>query len=201
MQRILFALLMCAFCSSALAQPRVADLQDELNAGRVKLQSITGTGGSSGTVVTARLLNSTTSELRVEVQLLQPILLVNTGTNQDMVANQVYLDGGRFQSDGKRSFIVLPPKANSKIVFLAYCADFEKENPTQTDSFTTGSVPPLLATVLERVRAYHRANPKANIVVATQAALWLVQGVSLDEIRTKFSISAAEAQLARQFIR
>jgi hypothetical protein len=55
--------------------------------------------------------------------------------------------------------------------------------------------------VLERVRAYHRVNPKENIVAATQAALWLVQGVSLDEIRTKFSISAAEAQLARQFIR
>ena len=201
MRRLFLSLLMCTLWTTTYAQPRTADLQSELAAGRVKLLSIAGTGGSSGAVVTARLQNFTASEIRVEVQLSQPLLLVNSGSSQDMIASQIYLDGGRYQSDGKKSFIVLPPKASNKVVFVAFCADFEKENPTATDTFSLGSPSPILAAVLNRVQTYLRANTNANILVATQAAIWLSQGVSMDEIRTKFSVSSAEEQLARQFAR
>lgn len=201
MCRILLTSLLCMFTAIALAQPSVVDLKRELDAGRVRLTSIAGTGGSSGTVITARLQSATSSELRIEVHLTQPIYLVNSGSSQDMIASQVFFDGGRYQSDGKRSFLLIPPRATSSVVFMAYCADFEKDNPTTTDRFYIGSAPPNLTSVLDKVRTYHRANPDAEVVVATQAAIWLAQGVSLEKIRTKFPVSATDAQLARYFAR
>jgi hypothetical protein len=201
MLRVFLGLLICVICSTTSAQPRVSDLQSELAAGRVKLLSIAGTGGSSGTVVTARLLNVTASEIRLETYLSRPVLFSNSGSSQDMIAGQVYLDGGKYLSDGRRSFIVLPPKVSSKVVFVAYCIDFEKDNPTDADTFSIGIPPPQLAAVLDSARAHLRANPNANIVVATQAAIWLKQGVSLNEIRKKFGVSADEAQLAQQLTR
>lgn len=201
MRRILLTLLLCTFTAITLAQPRVVDLKSELDAGRVRLTSIAGNGGSSGTVITARLQNVTSSELRIEVHLTQSLYLVNSGSSQDMIASQVFFDGGRYQSDGKKSFLVVPPRATSSVVFMAYCADFEKDNPTDHDRFYTGIAPPNLTSVLDKVRAYLRANPDADVVVATQAAIWLAQGVSLEKIRTKFPVSATEAQLARHFAR
>lgn len=201
MRRILLTSLLWMFTAIALAQPGVVDLKRELDAGRVRLTSIAGTGGSSGTVITARLQSATSSELRIEVHLTQPIYLVNSGSSQDMIASQVFFDGGRYQSDGKKSFLVIPPRSTFSVVFMAYCADFEKDNPTITDRFYMGSAPPNLTSVLDKVRTYHRANPDGEVVVATQAAIWLAQGVSLEKIRTKFPVSATDAQLARYFAR
>ena len=201
MLRFLLSFLVCIACSTALAQPRLSNLQSELAAGRLKLLSIAGTGGSSGTVITAQLFNATTVPIRLETYLNEPIHFTNSGSNQNMIASQVLLDGGSYLSDGRRSFIVIPPKANAKVVFLAYCLDFEKYNPTSADTFSIGSSSPQLVGVLYNVRNYLRTNPKADVVVATQAAIWLKQGVSLSNIREKFSVSEEEAQLAQRFIK
>lgn len=198
-KKFLLSLLLCAAFPGG-AQTRVlTSLQEEMASGRVQLSSIAGTGGSSGTVITARLANTTGSELRIQVDLKEPLFLINSGASQNMVATNVYLDGGRYVSDGKRNFIVIAAKASQRIVFMAYCADFEKENPSASDRFSVAKVPDSLRAVMARVSAYGQRNPSADITKAAQAAVWLAQGVPLSEIRTKFPVSGNEAQLANQF--
>ena len=45
-----------------------------------------------------------------------------------------------------------------------------------------------------------RANPDADVTVAAQLAIWLVQGVDTAAIRSKFEFTPADERLARTFI-
>ena len=54
---------------------------------------------------------------------------------------------------------------------------------------------------MANIRAYVIANPGADVTVAAQAAIWLVQRKSISEIRTRFPVTPAEERLARNFIR
>lgn len=138
---------------------------------------------------------------RIAVNLPRPLFLVNQGLSQNMVATGVYLSSGQYSTDGRRPFITLRPKSRTAVIFVAYCVDFDKDNPSVRDRFTVGSIPPVIEPVLTNIRAYVIANPKADITVAAQAAVWLVQGKSISEIRTRFPVTPAEERLAKSFIR
>jgi hypothetical protein len=184
----------------AQAQPReLKSLPEEIAKKSVFLSSIAGAGASSGTVVTATLANTTDSELRIQVDLAEPLFLANSGSSQNMVATQVFLEGGRYVSDGKRNFIVLAARSSQRIVFMAYCVDFEKDNPSTSDRFSVAKAPERLRPVMARISAHSQRNPNVDITNAAQAAVWLAQGVPLSEIRTKFSVARADAELALQF--
>ena len=118
-----------------------------------------------------------------------------------MVATGVYLCGGKYSSKGRRSFITLRPKSRTAVTLLAFCADFDKDNPSESDRFTIGSVYPVLEPVMANIKTHFLANPNADFTVAAQTAIWLVQGKSISEIRTRFPVTAAELRLARSFIR
>ena len=183
----------------AQAQPReLKSLQEEISKKRVHLSSIAGTGGSTGTVVTAILANTTDSELRIQVDFVEPLFFINSGSSQNMIATQVFLEGGRYVSDGKRNFIVLAARSSQRIVFTAYCVDFEKDNPSTSDRFSVAKAPERLRPVMARISAQSQRNPNMDITTAAQAAVWLSQGVPLSEIRTKFPVSRADAELAFQ---
>jgi hypothetical protein len=195
-----FSALLLWLSTDASAQPTVTDLVDEMAARRVQLSSIAGNGSSSGTAITGYLSNETGSAIRLDVNLSRPLFLVNSGSSQNMVATQVYLSDGRYSSDGRRSFVTLAPRGRTAVVLIAYCADFDKDNPGDADRFSLGSMPPRLVPVLEKIRAYAVANPKADVVVAAQAAVWLAQGVTIGKIRERFPVSVADEQLARRFL-
>jgi len=118
-----------------------------------------------------------------------------------MVAIGIYLSGGQYKSNGRRSFITLRPKSRSAVTLLAYCVDFDKDNPSESDRFTLGSVPSVLEPVMANIQNHSIANPKADFTVAAQAAVWLAQGNSISEIRARFPVTPAEERLARSFIR
>jgi len=202
MFRMILSLLLWSFGASAFAQEAVTDLLDEINARRIQLSSMAGNGSSSGTAVTGYLTNETAAAIRLNINLSRPLFLVNSGPSQNMIATQVLLGGGRYSSDGRRSFITLPPRGRAAVVFVAYCADFDKDNPDVSDRFSVGSsVPPRLIPVMDKIRAYVVANPKAEVIAAAQAAIWLAQGVSIGRIRERFPVSPADEQLARSFLR
>ncbi|MBI2752961.1 MAG: hypothetical protein HYX46_05550, partial [Betaproteobacteria bacterium] len=75
------------------------------------------------------------------------------------------------------------------------------DNPSERDRFAVGSIPPVLESVLTNIKTYVIANRKTDVTVAAQAAVWLVQGKSISEIRTRFPVTPAEERLARSFIR
>lgn len=202
MAKTILQFLLLILSAGAFAQAPVSDLVDEIGARRIQLSSLAGNGNSSGTAITGILTNETAAAIRLDINLSQPLFLKNAaGSNQNMVATQVLLSGGRYSSDGRRSFIVLPPRARTAIVLVAYCADFEKDNPDTGDRFTLAALPPRLIQVMENIRLHVVANPKAEVVAAAQAAVWLAQGIPIAKIRERFPVSPADEQLARRFLR
>lgn len=201
MTRVLVVLLFWSMGADASAQTTINDLFVEIEGGRVQLESVTGNGGSSGTVINGYLVNEAAAAKRIDVNLSRPLFLINRGSSQNMVVTGVYLSGGQYSTDGRRSFIALRPKSRTAVTFVAYCADFDKDNPSERDRFAVGSIPPVLEPVMANIRAYVIANPGADVTVAAQAAVWLVQRKSISEIRTRFPVTPAEERLARSLIR
>ena len=147
------------------------------------------------------LINDTAAERHVGIYLSRPIYLRNSGAGQGMVATEVYLGDGGYQSDSRSSFIALSPGVQTRVVFIAYCVDFEKDNPSGSDRMTVGSVPAILNRVMSSIGSYVRANPDAEVGVATQLAIWLVQGVDTAAIRSRFEFTPVGERLARTFVR
>lgn len=201
MNRILVLLLLWSLSWVASAQTPPRDLLAEVESNRLQLESLAGNGGSSGAAIAGYLVNTTRQAIRVDVYLSRKLFLVNKGSGQNMVATTVYLEGGEYNSDGRRSFIVLRPNSRTAVTFIAYCADFNKDNPSATDRFTVSSLPPGLESIVAAIAAYSKKNPNIDSTVAAQAALWLSQGTSISEIRKRFPVSLAEERLAKSFLR
>ena len=185
----------------ASAQVIVRDLVDGMAAGTVTLESPSGTGASSGSSLEAVLTNRTARDVHLDVYLAEPLFFANRGAGQNMVALAVYHGDGGYRSDGTRSFITLPGGKSSKVVFIAYCADFEKENPTPQDTFDLEQAPVDLIEVTERITAYSKANPDRDITAAAQVAIWLQRGHSAEEIAEKFRFTASDEQLAKELLK
>ena len=185
-------------CGSGVsAQVAVSDLYGEIVAGRVRLLTATGNGASSGAAVEGYLMNETATERHVGAHLTRPIYLANSGAGQDMVATAVYLGDGGYLSDGRHSFITLRPGVRTAVLFIAYCVDFDKDNPSSSDQMVVGSVPSSLVEVMRNIGAHVSANPRADITVAAQVAIWLAQGVDAAVILPKFGFTPADERLAR----
>ncbi len=117
------------------------------------------------------------------------------------IASQVYHGGGAYRSNGKQSFITLKPRKRSRVVFVAYCVDFEKDNPSAEEAFNLGAPPPILEVVMKNIINYAKSNPNIDITVAAQVAVWLAQGKSPKQIAERFRYTARDEQLARSFLR
>ncbi len=190
-----------AAMESLSAQTVVYDLHDEIDAGRVRLISATGNGSSTGVSVEGYLINDTAAERHVDIYLSRPIYLRNSGAGQNMVATMVSLGDRSYLSDGRNSFVALSPGVQTRVLFIAYCVDFEKDNPSRSDRMTVGSVPATLNGVMSSIGSYVRANPDAEVGVAAQLAIWLVQGVDTAAIRSRFEFTPVGERLARTFVR
>ena len=117
-----------------------------------------------------------------------------------MFRPQLISDGGYF-SDGQRSFIQVKPQSRLKVIFIAYCADFEKDNPDQWENFTVSQLPESLKTVMQNITHYAKQNPNIDFTSAAQVAVWLTQGETSDEIKKKFNFTSQDEKLARSFLK
>ena len=116
-----------------------------------------------------------------------------------MIASEVYYDDGDYLSDGRRPFIELEPGIQTEVRFVAYSVDLDKVSPTAQENFSIGDMPGSLTSVMSSINALAYANPSMEITAMAQAAIWLAQGETLDEIKTKIEITEAEEGLARYF--
>lgn len=173
-----------------------------LASGTIEFTRVNGNGSSSGASIDAIVQNNSLRTVRPSVNLIPPLYFQNEGgTGQNMIATQVYLEGGGYYSDEEDSYIELPPNSSTRLMIIAYCADFEKDNPMATDSFTVSALPQELVEIAWRVASYESDNPNTDVTVAAQVAIWLAQGESADDIQEMFSFSASDERLARQFLR
>src|SRR5690606_36449735 len=121
---------------AALHAQVLRDLPSEIRGGRCELTSPTGTGSSSAASVEAALVNRTREALRPAGHIVEPLFQRNgRSAAQNMIATALYLRNGGYQRDATGSFITLRPGERQPVLFIAYCADFEKENPSGSDSF------------------------------------------------------------------
>jgi len=207
---ILFAALAIAVVSAlvlndsdnaSLASNRAADLLGEIRSGNIALTSTHGVDASTGASVLGYLVNNTSKDIRVAVNLDRPLFMRNSNRrSQNMLATQVFNRDGTYLRDGKRSFITLKANKRIPVTFIAYCVDFEKDNPTNIDSFSISDVPAELVGISGKIQRYERENPDADSGAALQLALWLAQGESIREIREKFVFTPQDEQTARRLI-
>ena len=188
--------------SRVFTQEVVEDLAAALDRGHVApYEAASGTGASSGLAVDAYLINQRNTDVSLDISLRQPLFLRNRGRGQSMFVIKVYLRGGRYESDGFRSFISLQPKLLTPVQFVAYCADFDKDNPSNTEELVRDAPPVSLLPLLQSISNYESSHPNQDITIAAQAAIWLAQGVSIEEVRTKFEVDRDQELLAREFLK
>jgi len=183
------------------ASKRAADLLDEIRLGNITLTSSHGVGASTGASVRGHLVNNTSKDVRVAVDLDKPLFMRNSNRrSQNMLATRVFNRDGTYLREGSQSFITLGANGRIPVTFIAYCVDFGKDNPADFDSFTVSDVPAELVGISGKIQRYERDNPDADSGAALQLALWLAQGESIQEIREKFGFTSQDEQTARKLI-
>lgn len=169
----------------------LTSLNDSVEQGIVAIKSVTGTGGSSGTVLNAVLVNATATAQRILVHLDAPLFFRNRGVAQNMAATQVLgRDGSYWQPAGGMPYVEIAAGSRLPVTFVAYCADFERDNPSATDAFNVAPVPLHLAAVMRQISAYETANQDVDTMKASQLALWVAQGHTLAAIGDRFGFDA-----------
>ena len=127
---------------TANGQSQVVSLREAMTRGAIAIESVAGTGGSSGTVLHGDLVNHNSAYYSIDVRLDTPLYFRNRSAGQNMVAVQLYGRDGSYMSDGTRGFVRVGPRARLPITFVAYCADFDKENQrSRTSSQSRGCRP------------------------------------------------------------
>jgi hypothetical protein len=176
------------------------DLANLLDAGTLSLVSATGNGTSSGASVEGVIRNHAQRNVSIHTIMTRPVFFTNDGPGQNMVGSMVLNADGSFVSDGTHTFISIAPNQQLTVVFIAYCVDFEKPNPTASEHFVADDTPLQLARTMHRIAAYVRSNPDEDITVPAQVAVWLNQGVDASTIREKFPFTRDDEALARSFV-
>ena len=173
----------------AAGQSSVERLQDAIAKGDITVEAVVGTGGSSGPVIEGYLVNRARVDQYINIHLGLPIYFANRGKGQNMVATQVYRRDGSYLSDGTQGYVIAAANSRTAIVFIAYCADFDKENPTSDDLFTLAEMPSEINDVVRSIVEVEQANPDVELTSAAQLALWVARGASLEAINERFRFS------------
>lgn len=195
------SLLLPLFLSVESKAQNVLTIEQAQDKGIVDLRDIRGTGGSTGTVIEAVLRNLTSEKIRISTDINRGLFLRNGGKGQNMIATQIYRASGEYFVRGRKKFSIIEPFEKVAILFLAYCADFGKDNPTPQEKFTIRSVPQKYGDVIDKISRYGKEHPEdERIIISGQVALWLSQGHSLHEIQEKFEVSNTEAKLAYKLL-
>ena len=167
---------------------RASDMSfnEALAIGAVELTAIRGTGYSTGLALQGQVENQTQERLIIEVNLAEPIVFRNTGVGQNMLATQILFSGGRYFQEDQRALIHVEPRASIDVELMAYCIDFRKDNPTQTETLAIAPTPANLSRVARQIADYEQQHPTGDAGVGAQLALWTSQGITLSEISGKF---------------
>lgn len=174
-------------------------LSEAISSGDVTLTA-NGNGGSSGSAVTGNLRNNKSNEIRINVILSNGLYLSNSGSGQNMVATQIFLSNGGYTASGTNKFIRLSPNTDTQIMFLAFCADFERDNPTPTQIFKSADMPSGIQTISSKISIYMADKFGENLTIPIQLALWRSQGQSRSAIFKKFDFDDSDWEIATRII-
>lgn len=193
---LLIILLGLALWSSVYAQTSIPTLQQATAAGQANTRFY-GTGGSSGDSVMVEVSKGPKAASGPKTVTVPPgsQLASSDASAQNMmvlgVAGRVTGGGTYAPSDD----IVIPASGTATYVLNAFCAEFHKDNPSESTHFTLRSPDVTLACIAKQ-------SVKSRLSVeATQAAVWMhTDGLTYEEMVEKFNISRADWNRARQIV-
>jgi hypothetical protein len=186
-----------ALCATAA---HATDLLESIQTASLDLVSVNGTGGSSGAVLNGVIRNTTRSEIEIDTLLSNPVYFDNGSSGQNMVATQVYLSDMSYYTEGSRSFIKIASGQSVSVVFVAYCADFDLDNPEYSHSLLIADIPADLEAVARKISDYEANAAGFDVTVAAQLALWIARGDSPQSIREKFDFTDQDLALAYEIL-
>lgn len=181
------------FLLGAAACGWAEELGDAIQQGLVEAR-ILGKGGSSGDTIDLELRKTPKAgDAPLTLSVSTGLLLDSRdGAYQDMVVSRVkgrIVDAYRYDPANE---IVLDSNEEQSYLAEAYCAEFEKGNPTRRTEFSVTKPDQALTCVLERAKAGQLS------VRATQAAIWIVtDDVTYERLAGKFPVSEEEWEAAK----
>jgi hypothetical protein len=199
---MILSFIFCVFSTELFGQadsiiPR--QLSEAISGGDVTLIA-NGNGGSSGAAVTGNLRNNKPNEIWIDVILSDGLYLRNSGSGQNMVATQIFLSDGGYTASGTNKFIRLSPNTNVQIMFLAFCADFERDNPSSSQIFSSAAMPSDIQTISSKISRYMADKFDDDLTIPIQLALWRSQGQSRSDIFEKFDFDDSDWEIATGII-
>jgi hypothetical protein len=197
--KILAAFLVLVFVPGAAAAQTVRDLGEVLRGNQAVLR-VSGNGSSSGTAVEGYLTSSAARPLRIHINIAEGLYLANSGGGQNMVAVQIFLGDGSFYGGGRLSFIEIQPGKRTPVMMVAFCADFERPNPSARETFTVAAMPASIKAIAAKIAGFTASNPMEDLTVPAQLALWFSQGETPESVAEKFGFSASDEEAARKIM-
>jgi hypothetical protein len=178
-----------------------ADLVELIESGKIHVEQVRGNGASSGASLDGVLVNSSGNILEIYVSLGSPVFFVNNDRGQNMIATQVVAqDGSYFYREGDQPFLSISPGERLRVTFVAYCADFDEDNPQSDHRLNVGTLPIHLDAIANAIHEFDQNNFNSDNTVAIQVALWLAQGVPASEIRDRFPFTAEDERIAQTIV-
>jgi hypothetical protein len=196
--KLLFIVIIAGIPTALFAQSP-EDMDAALRNGDISLTA-SGNGASSGASIEGYLQNNRPRTIRLSTVISDGLYLKNSGVAQNMVATQVYFAGGGYYVEGDLLFIELKPNSRTPVMLIAFCADFELDNPSSGDSFRRDSMPSGLRSIAAKVSKYMADYPDEDTITAAQLAFWLTRGETLDSINEKFDFDPDDAAMARRIM-
>ena len=195
------AVLLCGILSATalFGQSAPVDLGFALSNGLVSL-SVSGNGNCAGHAVEGTIKNHTPTTISIDVNIIDALYLVNSGKGQNMLATKILPSTLKYITDGISRYFKIEAGASVGIVFEAYCADFDKDNPTASESFRFSVKPAAVATIGAKIGRYNAINVNLDLTNANQIALWRSQGMSRIEIAKKYIFNNADWDLSTEIM-
>lgn len=188
------AVLTLCVCATAVSQTGSESLQAAVAAGRVTVV-FRGTGASSGDAVELTVTKSSKAGPGELVLTVSPGLRLNSSsaTAQSMILAKVRgraLGGEQFVAESEIRLSGTDPVT---YIIEAYCADFDKDNPSESVTFSLGREDAVLACIVKQSGSLS--------VSAIQAAVWIYTGnVTRTAMDRKFSVSGDEWATAQALV-
>ena len=198
MTRLLIVYLML-WGSVAQAQSEILTLTQAIDSSNVRLDDVRGLNYSSGPL-TASLVNLTDRALRLAVHLDTPLFFRNLGAGQNMIATSLLDRSGSALTDGVQTWVPIAPAERLPVYLIAYCADFDKPNPSPDDLLEIASLPPQVHRVARQIAAYEKLHPGAPSTIGAQLALWEAQGVPASEAMDRFPFTGEDLMHMRAIL-
>ena len=110
-----------------------------------------------------------------------------------MLVTRVFLQDGEYFEDGEGPYIPLEPHgtghSNTLVSYMAYCIDFEKDNPSASETLYVERITEELLPIAVQIATYEKMYPDVDTTIGAQLALWRSQGLELGEIASIFDYS------------